>query len=298
MQGTPALLDVSGSSALVTEDDYRSGLFALLPGQSAMPDLAWFDWSNDRGLSQDGKLLLLDETGEGGGPRGSVYLRATDGSPAVRLGDGIAIALTRDGAWALTRTLTEPHRFSMVPVKAGQQKEFPPDPYGATSYGDFLPDGSKFVFAASESGRGTRLYVQSVSGGAAAPISSEGLNAGRLFVSPDGRFVAAVGSDLAVHLYPTAGGDPVDLPGSVPGDSPSGFTPDGKGVYVSGVGNPCRVAVIDIASGRRTSVRDIAGPDAAGVIAFGPARVTPDGRTMVAGYGRVLSTLYRVTDLR
>jgi len=44
--------------------------------------------------------------------------------------------------------------------------------------------------------------------------------------------------------------------------------------------------------------RDIAGPDAAGVTAFGPARMTPDGHTMVAGYSRVLSTLYRVTDLK
>jgi hypothetical protein len=298
MQGTPALLDMAGSSALVTEDDYRSGLFALLPGQSAMPDLAWFDWSNDRSLSNDGKLVLLDETGEGGGPRGSVYIRATDGSPAIRLGDGEGISLTRDGAWALTRTLVEPYRFVMVPVKAGQQREFPPDPFGPTSYGDFFPDGSKFVFVGAVPGHGSRLYVQTVSGGAATPVTAEGLNPGRVLVSPDARLVAAIGPDLAVHLYPTEGGTPVDLSGSMPGDTPAGFTADGKGLYVSQAGNPCRVAVIDVASGRRTSVRDIAGPDAAGVIAFGPSRVTPDGRTVIAGYGRILSTLYRVTDLQ
>ena len=297
MQGTPALLDMAGSSALVTEDDYRSGIFALLPGQSAMPDLAWFDWSNDRSLSPDGKLVLLDETGEGGGARGSVYLRPTDGSPAVRLGDGIAISLSRDGAWALTR-VGEPDRFVIVPVKAGQQRELPTDPYGSTAYGDFFPDGSKFAFVGAPAGHGSRVYVQPVSGGAAAPISAEGINPGRLIVSPDARFVAASGPDLAVHLYPTAGGTPVDLSGSLPGDNPGGFTADGKGLYVSQVGNPCRVAVIDVATGRRSPMREIAGPDPAGIVAFGPARVTPDGRTMVAGYGRILSTLYRVTDLK
>jgi hypothetical protein len=26
--------------------------------------------------------------------------------------------------------------------------------------------------------------------------------------------------------------------------------------------------------------------------------VTPDGKTVVAGYGRILSTLYRVSDLK
>ena len=34
MQGTPALLDLAGSSVLVTEDDYRSGTLAFLQGQA------------------------------------------------------------------------------------------------------------------------------------------------------------------------------------------------------------------------------------------------------------------------
>ncbi|HEY1251110.1 MAG TPA: serine/threonine-protein kinase, partial [Thermoanaerobaculia bacterium] len=43
MQGTPALLDIAGSNALVTEDDYRAGVLAFLRGQSSTPDLGWFD---------------------------------------------------------------------------------------------------------------------------------------------------------------------------------------------------------------------------------------------------------------
>ena len=299
MQGTPALLDIAGSSALVTEDDYRAGVVSFLPGQTATPDLSWFDWSNDRSLSDDGKLVLIDESGEGGGPKGSAYLRPTDGSPAVRLGDGIGVALSRDGAWALTRITSDAEsHFVLVPVKAGQQRDYPGDPYGSLAYGTFFPDGSKFAFVGAEPGHGARLYVQSVSAGAAAPISSEGLNSSRIYISPDARFVAATGPDLAVHLYPIGGGAPVDLSGSRPGDTPSGFTADGKGLHVSTVGNPSAVDLIDIESGRRSHVRDIAGPDAAGVLAFGPARVTPDGKTIVAGYSRILSTLYRVTDLR
>ena len=41
-----------------------------------------------RAISADGQMLLFDESGEGGGPGGSVYLRQTDGSPAVRLRTG------------------------------------------------------------------------------------------------------------------------------------------------------------------------------------------------------------------
>ena len=69
-------------------------------------------------------------------------------------------------------------------------------------------------------------------------------------------------------------------------------------IYISRAGNPCRVDLIDIGSGLRKHVRELAGPDSAGVTAFGPARVTPDGRIMTAGFNRILSTLYRVRELR
>jgi hypothetical protein len=67
---------------------------------------------------------------------------------------------------------------------------------------------------------------------------------------------------------------------------------------VSVQGNPCRIDLVDVASGIRTHVRDLAGPDSAGVTAFGPARVTRDGQVMTAGFNRILSTLYRVKDLK
>jgi Tol biopolymer transport system component len=297
MQGTPALFDIAGSSALVTEDDYRSGVLAFLPGQQESRDLGWFDWQSDRALSVDGTQLLFDESGEGGGANGTVYLRGTDGTPALRLGEGVGVALSPDGVWALIRTLGDSSHFTFVPVRAGQPRQVAPDGFGAVPYGAFLPDGKQFVFEASAAGQGSRLYIQSVDGGAPKAISAEGLNQSRVFVSPDGRFVAAIGPDLRVHLYPTAEGAPIDLASSDPGDYPAGWTADGKSLYVSKAGPSCRVDVIDVASGRRTHVRELAGSDAAGVTAFGPARVTPDGRTMTAGFNRILSTLYRVRDL-
>ena len=299
MQGTPALLDVrKDGGALLTEDDYRSSLLVFAPGEPAGKDLTWFDWSSDRALSADGKLLLFDESGEGGGPAGGVYLRPTDGSPAVRLGDGVAIALSPDSAWAATRVFSNPSHFVLVPVKAGQPKAFPPDDLGRAAYGTFVPDGSKFVFAANAPGRGSRLYVQGVAGGSPKAVTEEGISATRHFVSPDARWIAAVGADTRVHLYPLTGGSPTDLPASRASDYPAGFTADGKGLYVSQSGIPCTLDLIDLASGRRTHIRDLSGSDAGGVTSFGPVRVTPDGRTMVAGAVRVLSTLYQLKDLK
>ena len=297
MQGTPALLDLSGTNALVTEDDYRAGTFALIAGEAATRDLGWFDWQSDRALSPDGKLLLFDESGEGGGVNASVYLRGTDGSPAVRLGDGIGVALSPDSAWALTR-LAASQQFVLVPVKAGQPRTFPKDSFGNSPYGAFFPDGKRFVLVAAEPGKAARLYIQSIEGGPAKPISAEGLTQTRIFVSPDARFVAAVGPDLRVHLYPADGGTVVDLAGSEPGDAPSGWTADGKSLYVSQAAALCRLDLIDAATGRRTHVRDLAVSDAAGIVAVGSARVTPDGRVIVGNFSRILSTLYKVVDLK
>jgi eukaryotic-like serine/threonine-protein kinase len=297
MQGTPALLDMAGSNALLTEDDYRSGTLAFLPGQAEAKDLGWFDWSSDRGLSADGKLLLLDESGEGGGPNGAVYLRPTDGSAAVRLGGGLGIALSPDGGSAMTRT-GNPDRFVLVPVKAGQPREFPPDSLESVTYGAFFPEGSRFVFEANAPGHGARLYVQALTGGAPRPNSDEGINYSRLFVSPDARWIAALGSDQRIHLYPSAGGSPTELPASRVGDLPGGWTADGKGLYVSVGGPPSRVDLIDVSSGLRTHVRDLVASDAAGMTTRGATRVTPDGRTITLGYSRILSTLYWIRNLK
>jgi len=299
MQGTPALLDVrKDGGALITEDDYRSSLLVFGPGEPAGKDLTWFDWSSDRALSPDGKLLLFDESGEGGGAAGGAYLRPTDGAPAVRLGDGVGVALSPDSAWALTRTFASKSRFVLVPVKTGQPKTFPPDDFGRTAYGVFVPDGSKFVFVANQPGRGSRLYVQDLAGGAPKAVTEEGISASRLFVSPDARWIAAIGPDTRVHLYPLGGGSPTDLPASRASDFPAGWTADGKGLYVSQQGIPCTLDLIDIATGRRTHVRDLSGSDAGGVTSFGPVRVTPDGRTSIVGVVRILSTLYQVQNLR
>jgi hypothetical protein len=110
--------------------------------------------------------------------------------------------------------------------------------------------------------------------------------------------VAAIGPDLRVHLYPADGGTVVDLSGSEPGDRPSGWTPDGKSLYVSQAGERCRLDLIEVATGRRTHVRDLAVSDAAGIIAVGAARVSLDGRVTLGNFTRILSTLYKVVDLR
>ena len=299
LQGTSALLDVATTGdVLLTQDDYREAPLVLKAGEAAPRDLGWFDWTSDRALTPDGKLLLFDESGEGAGATPTAYLRPTDGTPAVRLADGLGVALTRAGDVALVRDISVPEHFVLVPVGAGQPRTLPPDGFGQVSYGTFLSDGSRIAFEANEPGRGTRIFVQDVNGGKPAPVTAEGLNASRIFVSPDGRWISAIGSDTRVHVFPTGGGTPKDFANSLPGDTPAGWSADGSHLYVSTPGIPARLGQIDVTTGERTKVRDLSGADPAGVMTFGGVRVTPDGQTIIFSYVRILSTLYRAHGLR
>ncbi len=103
----------------------RNAILALPPGESKERDLTWLDWSVVSAISPDGKTLLFSETGEGGGAGYSVYIRKTDGSPAVRLGEGNARDLSPNGKWALV--IVHPPSGSQLvayPTGAGEPKLF------------------------------------------------------------------------------------------------------------------------------------------------------------------------------
>src|SRR5206468_8159563 len=93
--GGLTLQDVAADGrVLLTHDTTRRGILALAPGEQKERDLSWLDWSLVRDLSPDGKTVLFDESGDGAGAAYAVGLRKTDGSPAVRLGEGAASALS------------------------------------------------------------------------------------------------------------------------------------------------------------------------------------------------------------
>lgn len=101
MPGNATLWDVlPDGRALLAQTDDRTLLVARQPGDSGDRDMSWLDASWVADVSRDGRQILFSETGQGGGPKGAAYLRASDGAPAVRLSSGQALALSPDGRWA------------------------------------------------------------------------------------------------------------------------------------------------------------------------------------------------------
>jgi serine/threonine protein kinase/Tol biopolymer transport system component len=110
-------------SVLVSHDNERMAVVGLAPGETRERDLSWLDWTQASMLSDDGRTLLITEAGEGGGKGYSVFVRKTDGSPAVRLGSGLGLAISADGKWVIAQNIGKsPEQLVLMPTGAGEAR--------------------------------------------------------------------------------------------------------------------------------------------------------------------------------
>jgi predicted Ser/Thr protein kinase len=296
--GELTILDVGKEgNVLLTRGNDRAGMIGLAPGEPKEKDLSWLDWSAPGSLSADGKMILFFESGEGGGPHYAVYLRGTDGSPAIRLGEGSGVALSPDGQWALSRLNVVPSPLVLYPTGVGEMKQLKNDSLNHMNAAAFLPDGRRFVFLGSEPGHGARLYQESLDDATPHAFSMEGV--ATLVLSPDGGKVAARGPDQKIYLFPVTGGDPKLVPGVQPGEFPTSWSSDGRSLFVMTRGQiPAQVFRVDVGSGQRTFWRSFEPADSAGIDTIRGVLISADNKAYVYGYSRTLSDLYLVQGLK
>ena len=283
---------------LLARDTWRRELIGLASGESKERDLSWFDYSLPSELSPDGKELLFDEEGEGGGPNYSVYQRKIGETSAVRLGDGLALSVSPDGRWVITSLPSPPAQLLLLPTGPGEAKPLTHDSINH-SRAKWLPDGRRFLFSGKEPGHAARIYLQDLSGGKPTPISPEGIDPLVLVLSPDGQQVVGIGSDEKAYSYPVAGGEPRAVPGIELGEQPLEWSADAKAIYVYKPGDlPAKVYRLDLSTGHKTLWKELMPSDSAGVSRIGPILLTTDGKSCIYGYHRILSDLYLVEGLK
>ena len=295
--GSLGLQDVSRDGrVIIAHGVRRPSIVVRAPGAATEAELGWMDYSWLVDLSEDGRHILFSEQGVAGGPGYAVYLRATDGSPAVRLGKGDAHSLSHDGRWALATDLAT-HTLVLLPTGAGQPRTIPSHGITAYPWAGFFPGDKRLVFAGTDKDGGTRMYVQDIDGGTPRPITPNGVAPRRNTVSPDGKALAA-GYQGALRLFPVDGGEPTIVPGSLQGDGAIRWNADGSVLYVRSGSRPTRIFAIDIATGARTLLHELGPRDPVGATGLVEVRLTPDGRAYAFGYLRTLQNLYQVTGLR
>ncbi len=272
-------------------------------GQGPERELGWLDGTSLRGLSRDGEKILFTEVQEGGGTNGGVYLRKTDGSPAVRLGDGAPQDLSPDGKWALTLTLSASPEIVLLPTGPGAPRKVPIEGIQPLLV-RFLGDGTRIAIFHGKSDEPPLLSVVGLEGGRPTPVPVSGVNGNTgVAFSPDGRSVAYVSTELKIMVAPIDGKSPAR---TVPGEplrsdeSLSSWSGDGRSLVVqTGPEIPARLFRVDLETGQRTLWKEVQPADRSGLIAIERIRLTPDGSTVAYSTLRaVTSDLYVVEGLR
>jgi eukaryotic-like serine/threonine-protein kinase len=298
--GTLTLQDIfKDERVLFSRDDLRAGMIGLAPGETKERDLSWHDWTVPRDLSDDGSVVSFDETGEAGGETGGIFVRRTDGSPAVRLGDGRSPTLSPSGDRVLAINLAEPGVVLDLPTGAGEPRTISTGGV-RVQRAYFFPDAKHILELGSATGsHALRLWIQNSEGGAPAPISPDGVTVGyRSCISPDGKRVAAQDPQGKITIYPVDSGDAVPVQGVQPGDVAIGWTPDGKALLVGRREVPARVFTVALASGQRTPFKTFSPADPTGLFANQPPQFSRDLKSYVYTYQRITSDLYVVDGLK
>ena len=283
---------------LLSRDTWRRELIGLTSGDSKEHDLSWLDYTYPSDISPDGKLLLFTEAGEGGGLNYSVYQRKIGEASAVRLGDGLAITVSPDGKWVIASPPSTPAQLVLLPTGPGEAKPLTHDSINH-SRARWLPDGRRFLFSGKEPGHAARIYLQDSSDGKPVPISPEGIDPLVLVLSPDGQQVVGVGPDEKAYFYAVSGGEPKAVPGVELGEQPIQWSEDAKSIYFYKPGDlPAKVYRLDLSTGHKALWKELMPSDSAGVSRIGPILITPDGKSCLYGYHRILSDLYLVEGLK
>ncbi|MDQ6891755.1 MAG: protein kinase [Acidobacteriota bacterium] len=295
---TPQLLIVQDIArdgrVLARSDDWPETMICMPPGGSRELDLTWLDFSQDVTISRDGQDVLFMEGGAGAGATGGVYIRKTDGSTAaVRLGDGWdAQDLSADKKWVVQ---IQSDRVTLLPVGPGEKKTLQ-DPNFRYVRAAWFPDGKRLLLLAAEKGHGKRLYVRDLGAGPPRPFTPEGVHAPHLL--PDGTRVLAMDGKENRVIYPVDGSEPRPVPGIEAGESILGFDEKGETAWVGHGMIPVRIDRLDLATGKRSVLREIALADPTGVETIQTTHVSSDGRAYCYSFMRSLSRLYVIEGLR
>jgi len=224
-------------------------------------------------------------------------MRGGDGSPAIRLGDGYAFALSPDGAWAATFVPPHTQQLVLLPTGAGEPRPLPRVGIQHQT-ASWFPDGKQLLVVANAPGRPARSWIEDLEGHVT-PITPE--NEWCSFLTADGKQCISNYPGDSVKLYPIGGGPPAVLSQIDRSLLVCGVSSDGRSFFLAPRarhrGLPVAVSRLDLASGRVEPWRELQAPDAVGEQGIDTIRLSGDGATVAFSFRRFVSDLYLVEGL-
>ena len=289
--------DLHGDEALMITHQQRVDIRGMPPGGKQELDLSWLGWSELRDITRDGKKILFEEEAEGGGPNYSVFVRDTDGSPPVRVGEGLAGAISPDGKWVSTH----PQKngiITLVPTGAGESRQLTHD--NITYMGErYMPDAKHLLAMGLEQGHGARDYMIDLDNGNSTPLTPEGVIG--LVLSPDGRSIAVSSPDGKIGIWTVGGSAVRPVPDLASPQEPIAWTPDAQSLYVFSRAvqrTQGEVERVSIATGKKELWKVFGNQLQAGVESVGPPHFSTDMSAYAYVYSTTLSEAYVVKGFK
>ena len=301
--------DVYASAGYIELQDIRSNGDVLLNSHIEREEAVSVDargretlltWSNFTApvtaVSDDGKALFgaYEPPGSRGSPRLLAILKSVDGSQSQVLGTGWPLDLSLDGRWALLEG-DDGRDLAIVPAGAGHARSV--DLHGLSVHAArWMPDQRTILVAGRRPDESeSRLYQLTAEGQLSGPIGEARLGGRRvLHVSPDGKWAAGSSPDYRLLLVSLPEGRVVNLPASLQGTLPRGWSSTGD-LWVSEGGDrvPARMRLIrvSIPSGSVREERTVSPPEPAGTMNMTHVVISPDGRNVVFMFHRFLGSL-------
>jgi eukaryotic-like serine/threonine-protein kinase len=283
------VMDIAADGRMLVDlGENRLSMRALVPGETVEREFPWLGIPIAADMSEDGRWLLFSDEGQSAGLNYAVALRKTDGTPAVRLGEGYAIALSPDGKWAIGNVPSPaPGRFVLYPTGLGQTMPLDLSPVVATRYMDWLDNGRVFLCGA-EPDQPARCYQKNISGGPPVPVTPAGISRG--WTARDGRTILAGNAQGQWQLIDLESKQTRPVPGDHVRDQVFVWSADHRSVFVRpSVAVPLRIERIDLATGTRTPAREIMPADRSGVMLVITSRIVDDGRGYSYSYWRQIT---------
>jgi WD40 repeat protein len=305
LPGRSRLFDISKDGrVLLSTGSVQVGILGAGPGASAERDLSCLDQSVLIGISDDGATVAATVLGDSAGPKGSIYMRKTDGSPAVRVGDGNGIRLSPDGQWISNYMLGPDgtRSFGVMPTGAGENIPVRAAGIDLSPVYGWFAEPRRYLVVGELHDKPWQCFAWDASKGDLKPICPEGIpDSFYVFLSPDKSRVVSHGPSGGWFAYSTSGAPPIEVRGIHDDEAPIGWRADSKSMYVRQAQTTTPVISVwsvEIATGQRTLWKELhpSRPiDGAGDLHLW---ITPDGRAYAYNYSIFLSDLYVGAGLR
>jgi DNA-binding winged helix-turn-helix (wHTH) protein/dipeptidyl aminopeptidase/acylaminoacyl peptidase len=287
-------IDASGS-VLLSRATQQTDVY-LNTSDHRDSDLSWLQLIGPADLSADGSAFLFTHFGAGSGKNYSVYIRRADGSAAVKLGSGRALALSPDGRTAIAK-ISDPEGLVLLPTGPGGSTPVPTadlEHFGAAAW---FPDGKRIIFIANEKGRPRRTFSVDPQNGEITPITPEGIFG--TILSPDGMKIVTSDADGERVLLDLTSGSQEAVKGLDASEEIVRWASDGSSLYVyKPLDLPLRVYKLSVLDGRRELIKEIAPTNSSGVFGNIYLFMTADAKTTLYGLRRYLIDLYLVNGLK